>query len=163
MAVNIHLSLKPIEGESLHKKHEKEIECISWGWAMTQSGTTHSGEGGGSGKVNVQDVSIVKYIDKASGPLIKACCSGSPIKEAKLTIRKAATDKSSNPYVELTMKKCIITSVTTGGSGDSDRLTETITLNFAEFEYKYTPQDSQHGAGASAPTSWSIPQNGEPG
>ncbi|HEY6881985.1 MAG TPA: type VI secretion system tube protein Hcp [Polyangiales bacterium] len=164
MAVNIHMKIKCpslLEGESVVKGHEKEIECISYGWSMTQSATTHAGEGGGSGKVNVHDLSFVKYVDKSSGGLVKLCCAGTHINEAKLTVRKAADAKNSMPYVEIVMKNCIVTGVTTGAVGDSDRITETVTLNFAEFEYKYTPQDSKHGAGASDPAKWNIAKNCE--
>jgi type VI secretion system secreted protein Hcp len=164
MAVNIHMRIKcpsVLEGESQVKGHEKEIELVSYGWSMTQSGTTHAGEGGGSGKVTVQDLSFVKYVDKSSGGLMKLCCSGTPITEAKMTVRKAGDTKGSMPYVELTMKNCIVTSVTTGGAGEADRISETVTLNFSEFEYKYTPQDHKHGAGASDPAKWNIAKNCE--
>ena len=38
------------------------------------------------------------------------------------------------------MKEVLVTSVSTGGSGGEDRLTENVTLNFAEFKVEYTPQ-----------------------
>ena len=36
---------------------------LSWSWGMSNSGSAHQGSGAGSGKVNVQDVSITKYIE----------------------------------------------------------------------------------------------------
>jgi type VI secretion system secreted protein Hcp len=56
---------------------------------MSQSGTTHMGGGGGAGKVNVQDLSLTKYVDKASPNLVMATCNGKHYKEALLTVRKA--------------------------------------------------------------------------
>ena len=40
----------------------------------------------------------------------------------------------------MTMTDCMVTSLSTGGSGGQDRLTENISINFAEFKVEYTPQ-----------------------
>jgi type VI secretion system secreted protein Hcp len=150
-----------VEGESIDESHGKEIDLISWSWGMSQSGCTHSSSGGGAGKVRVQDLSFTKYIDKATPTLMKFCCNGTHIPEAILTIRKAG-GKSAVEYVKLTLKECILSSVTTGTKNAAeDRLTENVTLNFAEFHYEYTPQESDHTPGASIPIGWNIAKNAE--
>ena len=58
------------------------------------------------------------------------CCKGTHIDEVKLLVRKAGGKQVK--YIEMTMKKVIISSVSTGGSGGEDRLTENVSLNFAE-------------------------------
>ena len=55
-----------------------------------------------------------------------------------MTVRKAG-DKPLE-YIKITMSDAIVTSVSSGGSGGEDRLTENVTLNFARFKYEYTPQ-----------------------
>ena len=99
------------------------------------------GRRGGDGKVAVQDLSFTHFLDKASANLWKSCANGKHIPEAVLTCRKAGE----NPleYLIITMKTVIISSVSTGGSGGEDRLTENCSLNFAEFELKYQPQDDK--------------------
>ena len=54
---------------------------------MSQSGTTHTGSGGGAGKVNIQDLFVTKHLDKASPNLMLYCCSGKHIKEMKLNTK----------------------------------------------------------------------------
>lgn len=54
------------------------------------------GPGGGSGKVNVQDLSFTKYVDGSSNALILGCCTGEHYDEAVLTVRKAGKKKSSS-------------------------------------------------------------------
>ena len=66
MAVDIFLKLDGVAGESKDKVHSKEIDILSWSWGMANSGSAHVGWGAGSGKVNVQDVSLSKYIDSSS-------------------------------------------------------------------------------------------------
>lgn len=141
MAVDMFMKIKGVDGESLDKTHAKAVEVLAWSWGMSQSGTTHTGSGGGAGKVSVQDLSFTKYVDKASTVLIMGCCKGTHYDDAKLTVRKAGD----NPleYLIITMKEVIITSVSTGGSGGEDRLTENVSLNFASFDVAYQPQSAK--------------------
>jgi type VI secretion system secreted protein Hcp len=141
MAVDAFLDLKGVEGESAVKGFENKIQILAWSWGVSQSGTTHIGTGGGAGKVNVQDISITKYLDKSSPTLLLACCKGTHYDEATITMRKAGGDPL--PYLTIKLKELIISSVSGGGSGGEDQQTENITLNFAEFEYSYQPQDNK--------------------
>lgn len=138
MAVDMFIKIGDIKGESQDKVHSKEIDVLAWSWGMSQSGTMHMGGGGGAGKVSVQDVSFTKYIDKSTPVLMKACSDGSQYKEAKLVVRKAG--KSPLEYLVITMNDVIITSVSTGGSGGEDRLTENVTLNFSAVKLDYQEQ-----------------------
>lgn len=164
MAVDMFLKItakgKAVEGESVDSKHAKEIDVLAWNWGVTQSGSTHQGKGGGMGKVNVQDLSITKYVDKSSPTLLKLCCKGDYIDEAVLTVRKAGGDEPVE-YVKLTLTDAIVSSVTSGGSGGADRVTENLSLNFASFNYEYTPQEKDNSAGASIPAGWDIAANQE--
>jgi type VI secretion system secreted protein Hcp len=144
MAVDMFLKLGDIKGESKDDKHKDQIDILAWSWGMSQSGTTHGGGGGGAGKVNVQDISVTKYVDSSSNALIMSCCKGTHHSEATLVVRKAG-DKPLD-YIIIKMKEVIITSVSTGGSGGEDRLTENVSLNFAEFEYAYQPQKADGSA-----------------
>ncbi len=70
MAVDMFLKLDGVNGESKDKTHIKDIDVLSWSWGMSNSGSAHVGGGAGSGKVNVQDVSVTKYIDSSSPKLM---------------------------------------------------------------------------------------------
>jgi len=157
MAVDMFLKIEPVKGEAQDKAHMDEIDVLAWSWGLSQSGTTHMGGGGGAGKVNVQDLSVTKYIDKSSPDLMFACCNGKHFGEAVLTVRKAGE----NPleYVKLTMTDVIISAVSTGGSGGEDRLTENVTLNFAKVGVDYKEQTKTGGAGATPSMTWNIAQN----
>ena len=150
MAVDAILDLKGVEGESAAKGFENKIQILAWSWGVSQSGTTHIGTGGGAGKVNVQDISITKYMDKSSPTLLLACCKGTHYDDATITMRKAGGDQL--PYLIIKLKELIITSVSGGGSGGEDQQTENISLNFAEFEYSYQPQDAKGGKKGGAVT-----------
>lgn len=159
MAVDMFLKIDDIKGESPDAKHAGEIQVLAWSWGMSQSGTTHEGTGGGSGKVSVQDISITKYVDKSSPNLIKYACNGKHFKEALLTVRKAG--EKPLEYIKISMKEVLVTNVSTGGSGGEDRLTENISLNFAEFKVDYTPQKADGSGDAVITAAWNIAKNEE--
>ena len=159
MAVDMFFKIGNIEGEAQDAKHGKEIDVIAWSWGMTQSGTMHMAGGGGSGKVNVQDISFTKFVDKSTANLMAACCSGEHIPKATLTIRKAA-GKDPVEYLIIEVEDLLISSVSTGGSGSEDRLTENVTLNFAKVKVKYQPQDKTGSKkGGQISMGWDIERN----
>jgi len=160
MAVDMFLKLGDIKGESAADGHKDEIDILAWSWGMSQSGTTHMGSGGGAGKVNVNDLSITKYVDTATPNLIISCCSGKHYDEATLSVRKAGG--KALEYLKIAMKEVLVTSVSTGGSGGEDRLTENIALNFGEFKVTYQAQDEKGAAkGGPIDKTWKIAANVE--
>jgi len=159
MAVDMFLKLNGVESESLDKGHPKEIDVLAWSWGMSQSGTFHMGGGGGAGKVAVQDLSVTKYVDAASNVLLLKCCNGAHIPDGLLTVRKAGGDDPVE-YIKISLEKILVTSVSTGGSGGEDRLTENVTLNFAKVKFEYQPQGPTGAKeGGPKPMGWDIPAN----
>lgn len=159
MAVDMFLKIEGINGEAQDAKHKKEIDVLAWSWGASQSGTTHMGGGGGSGKASFQDISVTKWVDSASFELLRHLAKGKHVKEALLTVRKAGD----NPleYIKLTMKDCLISSVSTGGSGGEDQLTENISINFGQFVYEYTSQKPDGSKGDTLPFKFDIAANEE--
>lgn len=157
MAVDMFLKLADLKGESRDSKHKDETEVLAWSWGMSQSGTTHTGSGGGAGKVSVSDLSITKYVDKATPFLMLACCNGKHFDQGLLTVRKAGEQPLE--YLKIKMEEVIIASISTGGSGGEDRLTENVTLNFAKFTAEYTPQKPDGSGDAAIEAAWNIAEN----
>jgi type VI secretion system secreted protein Hcp len=158
MAVDMFLKINGVDGEAKDDKHKKQIDVLAWSWGMSNSGSAHVGGGAGAGKVNVQDLSVTKWVDSASPKLVLACCNGDHFAEATLFVRKAG---GSNPveYVKIKMQEVFVTSVSTGGSGGEDRLTEHVVLNFSKFNLDYTPQDEKGAGGTAIPAGWDIAAN----
>ena len=158
MAVDMFLDITgEISGESQDKAHKDEIDVLAWSWGMSQSGSFHVGGGGGAGKASFQDLSITKWIDKSSPVLMLYCANGDHFDKAVLTIRKAG--KTPLEYLLIQMDKVLVTSVSTGGSGGEDRLTENVTLNFREVIVKYKEQKPDGSGGAAKTFTWNIAEN----
>jgi type VI secretion system secreted protein Hcp len=159
MAVDMFLELDKINGETNDKVYgpKKAIDILAWSWGMSQSGSFHVGGGGGAGKANFQDLSVTKYVDNSTPTLMQKLATGDHVATGVLTIRKAG--KVPLEYIKLKLTKIMVTSLSTGGSGGEDRLTENLTLNFAEFEVIYTPQKADGSGGTAVPFKFDIAKN----
>ena len=157
MAMDMFIKIGELKGESRDKVHKDEIDVLAWSWGISNSGSAQVGGGAGAGKCNVQDLSFTKYLDKASPDLMLACCNGKHFPKATLTVRKAGE----NPleYLQITMEDLIITSLSTGGSGGEDRLTENVTLNFARVKVNYKEQTPTGGVGDKPEMGWNVAEN----
>jgi type VI secretion system secreted protein Hcp len=154
----IFLKIDGVVGESTDTPHRQEIDILAWSWGGTQSGTMRTGGGGGGGKVTTRDLALTKYVDKASTVLFRYLAEGRQFTQAKLTVRQAG-GSSATEFLVITMKEVIVTSLSLGGSGGQDRLTETIALNFAQFQVTYVPQDPAGGVQPPVTFGWDIGAN----
>ena len=157
MAGDMFIKIDGVTGEARDSAHADEIDVLSWSWGMSQSGSRHVGGGGGTGKVNVRDLHFVKYIDKSSTDLMLFCCNGKHVPKEELTVRKAGEHPLE--YLNIKMSDCLISPFDTGGAEGQDRLSETITLNFANVEVEYTPQKEDGTGDAATTMGWDIAKN----
>lgn len=152
------LKIQGIDGESRDEVHRNEIEVLSWSWGMSQSGTQTAGGGGGAGKVNIQDLSVTKFLDKSSTKLMLAAAQGKHIPEVKLMLVRAGGERPLE-YLVITMTDVRVTSLNTGGSTGEDRMTENITLNFTKMNVEYTEQKADGTPGDKGTFNWDLKKN----
>ncbi|MFA5537569.1 MAG: type VI secretion system tube protein Hcp [Gemmobacter sp.] len=159
MATDIFLKLgDKIKGESIDAEHKDKIDVLAWSWGASQSGTTHMGTGGGSGKVSIQDLNFTKYVDISTADILKALSSGDHIPNATLYVRKAGGTKPLT-YYQIDMEEVLVSSYSTGSSTGDDRFTENISLNVARFRITYKRQDEKGGQAGQVQAGWDIPKN----
>ncbi|MET0327716.1 MAG: type VI secretion system tube protein Hcp [Luteimonas sp.] len=143
MAFDMHIKFGKgkvtIGGSSDHKKHKDEIPVLAWSWGLSNSADLHSSSTASGGKAHVQDISLTKYVDASSHALLQAAATGARIEEAWLYVTNATGEQTDYVTVHLS-NGVMITSVSTGGSGGEDRLTENLTLHFGKFKYGFQPQ-----------------------
>ena len=137
MASDIFAKIGDIKGESPDDKHKDEIEVLSFSWGVANPANVGgSGGGGGAGKATFHDLSFTHNIDKASPRLLQACATGSHLKEATITHRKAG--KALQEFLIIKMNDVIVTSVSLGDSGAGG--SENVSLAFAKVDLEYKPQ-----------------------
>ena len=160
MTASIFLKLDGVEGDSVKKGHDGEIDIVSWSWDMSQTGLAHVGKGAGGGKVMVGDVTLTKRIDSATPSLMMKCCKGDHIPLATVKVERAGGD-SPLSYMVLTMEKVFITNVSPSiASGDPEGM-ESLSLNFESFKIEIESQ-SESGAGGGKSQAGFNMATGEP-
>jgi len=159
MASDIFAKIGDIKGESLDDKHKDEIEVLSFSWGVTNSVVVSVGAGGaGAGKASFHDLSIVHNVDKASPLLLKACATGTHIKDATITHRKAG--KGQQEYLIVKLNDVIITGVTHGGTGGQP-FSESVSLAFAKVDLEYKPQKADGSLDAGIHFKYDLKANKE--
>lgn len=161
MSMDIILDIEGINGECKLEGFKDKIQLLSWSWGMTQSGYQHQGGGGGAGKVNVQDLVCTKEIDKSTAAIMMHCCNGKHIPSALMTVRKAGGDKPVE-YLKLKIEEIIVTSY--GNSGhvsQDDKVSESLSFNFAKYRIEYTDQDEKGIAGKTVGQGWNMREGKE--
>jgi type VI secretion system secreted protein Hcp len=134
-AVDAFLKLDGIDGESTDDKHKDEIVIESWSFGATQT-LSSAGAGRASGKSCLSDISMVKYVDKASPLLLSAAVLGQHIPTAVMKVRKGG--KEQQDYLIVTMKDVLVSSVSQSGAGELPM--ESLSLNFSSLTLSYKPQ-----------------------
>jgi len=157
LPLDMFIKIGDLKGESRDKVHVGEIDVLAWSWGVSNSSLAQAGGGTGDGKCNVQDLSLTKYVDKASPSLLLACRKGAHFPTATLVVRKAGGKPLE--YLKLTLTQVTVTAVSTGGSGGEDRLTENVTLNFAKVRVDYVEQKPDGGEGDKPTMTFSIAEH----
>lgn len=146
-AVDMFVKIEGIGGESLDREHSGWIEVESFSWEQTEaemSGQRASLAGTREGiPVMPGSLTITKYGDKASTPLMQACSSGTDLGNVVVEVVETTEETGLVLYSTYTLS-----GVRPSGCSPSDsegRPTETITLNYKEITYKYTQVNRKAG------------------
>ena len=150
-AQDIFLCIDGLEGETADARHPGCMDVLAWSWGASNSG--------GAGKVNFQDLSLTKYIDKASPDLMQHTATGAVFPKVELLIHKTCAECKDPAYFTLKIQEAIVSSVSTGGSGGEDRLTENVTLNYSKIEWCYSPEKSDGTLDPPICGDWDIQAN----
>jgi type VI secretion system secreted protein Hcp len=134
-----------LKGEATQRGFEGKIELLSFshGVAMQITGDISNPERT-SGKPNHQDLTVTKYLDRASPVLNQSCCEGRVFPQVAVIIGR----DNHGQVVELmryTMKNVLISSISIGGGG-GDKPVETVTLNYNQISWEFSTQKQEGGS-----------------
>jgi type VI secretion system secreted protein Hcp len=155
--VDYFLKIDGIPGESQDSKHKDEIDVLSFSFGEQQSGTMAFGGGGGAGKIQMQDFHFMMNVNKASPKLFLNCATGTHIKSAILTARKAGKDQQE--YLKVTFSDLLISNFQTNGDSHANSLPmDSISFNFSKIEIEYKEQKPDGTLGAASKVSYDLKQ-----
>jgi type VI secretion system secreted protein Hcp len=140
MAIEYHLDVKGIPGESAADKHKGHIELHSWHWKASNP-TTIVGSGMSAGKVSMSDLVFTKSVDKASPKLLELCVTGKTVDEATLYCSKLTGSKTPEDFLVIKLTEVYVSSHEAGGYAGEDVGKETFSLSYGKINYGYKAQD----------------------
>ena len=150
------LKIDGIPGESLDDKHKDEIQLVSFSWGASHDAAPHGGRGGGAGRAHFHDFHFTMHVNKASPQLFLATVSGKHIKEASLTVRRAAKVKLE--YLKIKFSDVLVTSFEEA-AGDSEAPEEMVGFAFGRIELDYKPMQATGALGGSVKAGWNLSKN----
>lgn len=156
MAVDMFLKLKGIDGESQDAAHTGWIDILSWSWNVSHPVTGALASGSSSGKVDVADLTVTKYCDKSTGPLLQHCAQAKHIPDGEFHVRKHG-DKPME-YLKWKFEQILVSNFSTGGAGN-EKAMETVSLNMSKCELDYFEQKPDGSPNKAGHFGWNIKKN----
>jgi type VI secretion system secreted protein Hcp len=137
MAVNAYLVVAGRPGGS--KSKADAIDILSFSFGASQSGTIGVGDGTArAGRANVQDVTIMKTVDKVSPLLFDDCVTGNYLATVDVIYDKPTGDAQED-YYKIHMEDVIISSIQ--HSGSSENPMESISFSYSKIKVSYNPEE----------------------
>ncbi|PUA18322.1 Hcp1 family type VI secretion system effector [Glaciimonas sp. PCH181] len=115
-----------------------------------------------SGRPEVTEFTLVKYVDKTSIKFYEYCLRAEPLGKGKdnptkLYIARNSGDKTAN-IITISLRDAIVTEIQLQSHPD-DMPTEQFRLNFTEILWTYTVQRADTGTAENLSTGWSLARN----
>jgi len=148
------LKIEGVKGEATDKDHDGWIDIVTYSSGVSGMAEASSTTGS-SGRSGPGSMTITKKVDVATPALKSQCASGAFIPKIELQVQR--TDGKPG-YLVYEMNNVQVASVTPGGSGGEDRLTENVTLNFSGISWEYTSIKDSTGGGETD-FGWDIETN----
>src|SRR4030088_1057567 len=139
MAVNAYLIIDGRPGPSTSKANA--IDILSFSFGASQTAVLGPGSSGGearAGRADVQNVSIMKVLDKTSPLLFDDCVTGNYLKKVDIIYDKPMGD-SQEDYFKTHMEDALITSIQLSGSSENPM--ESISFAFSKVKVSYNPEE----------------------
>jgi type VI secretion system secreted protein Hcp len=158
MAVDAYLRLDTITGESQVAAFKGQMQMQAFSFEVDNPTSIGSATGGaGSGKVKFNALKITKEVDSASPQLFAACCSGTHLASATLSLVKAGATGKEAAYVTFDMKVIFISDIVM--SLDDLTPKEVVSFMFGSLLYTYKTQSETGVMTPASAKGWSILTN----
>jgi len=145
-----YLKFDGVDGESTDSAHEGWSDLLSFKQIIHQPGGGQTGAARQRGNVIMDDIVVVKELDKSSPKLAESILMGKVFPTVEFQLASSA-----GTYFMYELKNVMITSYSI--SGDADQVPmEELSLNFEEIKVTYTEMDSKGSKKGTVEYSWKI-------
>ena len=147
-SIRMYLQITGIDGESTHIDHREWIDVLSFNMGMSQPWDGAYG----IGQIIMEDIALVKQVDKATPKLMEKCAKGEVIPSVVLELSVLGTETFT--FYKYELKNVIVSSFFSSGNRGDNLPTETITLHFEWFKVTYTEKDATGNTKGTVELTW---------
>lgn len=145
-----------VDGESLDKDHSKWSDIESFNQVVHKPGTG-TGVARRRGDVVLDDILVVKALDKASPKLAESVCKGKVFPKVEIHITRSYEDAGRVTYYAYELKNVQVVNYSVGGATQAQQQPlEEVSLNFEEIKVTYTEADSKGKKKGNIEYSWKV-------
>jgi len=145
-----------LDGEANDKSHKGWSDIMSFSQAMTKPGSG-TGATRRRGDVILEDIMVVKEIDKATPKLAEAICKGRVFPMVEIDVTASYTDAGRVTFYRIELTNAQVASYSFDGAVQADQVPmETFCLNFEEIKVTYTECDSKGKTKGNIEYSWKV-------
>jgi type VI secretion system secreted protein Hcp len=124
------LKIDGIQGESKIHRYEGRIDLLTWSWEIDNISSPRD-------PASVGPIKVTKHIDKSSPSLMFMLLMGKHIRSVDLVLL-ATTKSETYEYLKIEMTDVLVVNVSSGGTSNEFRATETVSFTFGKVCYNYT-------------------------
>lgn len=135
MAFSGHLKVDGIEGESMDKGYDGQIDVLHYSMGVSNPPSMLGG-GFSAGKATASDFNFSLAQGRSSTKLEEFCASGKHVDNVVLTLAKSIGDEQLQDYMTVTFTDCFISSSQEGAGGDVPMDSVSIAYSQKKVEYK---------------------------
>jgi type VI secretion system secreted protein Hcp len=152
-----YMKFSDIDGEAQDKDHKGWSDIISFNQAIHKPMSGATGPTRRRGDVVLEDIVVVKELDKASPKIAEAVCKGKVFDKVEIHITASYTDSGRVTYFAYELKNVSVTSYNVSGSGQAEDVpSEEISMNPEEVKVTYTECDAAGKKKGNVEYSWKV-------
>lgn len=154
MAVDIHMDVEGIQGESRDEKFMQSMEIKEYAWGMAAPMDSFAGRA--SGAPRVENFTVVKRVDAGTPKFQNCLLTRRRIRKVTTAFRKAGLQGDGSPHMEffiITLEDVFVVGWQPAGM-DGEAPLERIVFNFRKFKTEYRAQKEDGTPEGRIETSW---------
>ena len=156
--INIFADFDGIDGESDDEDHDKWIDIKSFNFYMNQPTLGVSGMSRRRGDVQFEDITLTKWVDKATPKLMDKLAHGQVIDTVTIEFSRYIAD-GNKVFYKYELENVMVTSYQSSASIE-DYTEDTLTLNFEEIKVTYTEYDDDGTSMGNVEWEWKVETGG---
>jgi len=154
---DMYVKFENVNGEAKESGYEGWSDLVSFNQPIIRPLLDSTSPIRQRGDVVLEDIQLVKTLDKASPKLAEAICKGRSFPHVIIHVTASFAEVGRVRYYAYDLTNARVTSYSVSGSGQSEDVpTETMSLNFEEIKVTYTEFDSNGDKKGNVEYTWRV-------